>query len=146
MPLLPGLTEIVSNPKVVLQQILHWTCGQPFLTQKLCKLVLSACQQGGEKVLRIPCDGEAFWVEKLVRSHIIENWEANDEPEHLKTIRDRILRREQRAGRLLGLYQQILAPLTPQLWGEQDLTPPRFGGLGGQMRKSCRQLHPSKHP
>jgi hypothetical protein len=44
----------------------------------------------------------------LVRSRIIENWESTDEPEHLKTIRDRILRSKQRAGRLLGLYQQIL--------------------------------------
>jgi WD40 repeat protein len=108
MPLLPGLTEIANNPKAVLKQILHWTCGQPFLTQKLCKLVLGACQQQGERVLRIPPDGEAFWVEKLVRSHIIENWEAQDEPEHLKTIRDRLLRNTQRSGRRLGIYQQIL--------------------------------------
>jgi WD40 repeat protein len=108
MPLLPGLTEIANNPKAVLKQILHWTQGQPFLTQKLCKLVLGACQQRGERVLRIPPDGEVFWVEKLVRSHIIENWEAQDEPEHLRTIRDRLLRNEQRTGRSLGIYQQLL--------------------------------------
>ncbi|MEH2460909.1 MAG: WD40 repeat domain-containing protein [Nostoc sp.] len=48
-------------------------------------------------------------MEGLVRRGIIENWETQDEPEHLKTIRDRILRSgEQRTGRLLGLYQQIL--------------------------------------
>ena len=39
---------------------------------------------------------------------MIENWEGQDEPEHLKTIRERILRSPQRASRLLGLYQQIL--------------------------------------
>lgn len=33
---------------------------------------------------------------------------SNDEPEHLKTIRDRLLRNEQHAGGLLQLYQQIL--------------------------------------
>jgi tetratricopeptide (TPR) repeat protein len=44
----------------------------------------------------------------LVRSRIIENWESQDEPEHLRTIRDRILSNEQRAGFLLELYQQIL--------------------------------------
>ncbi len=108
MPLLPGLTQIANNPKAVLKQILHWTQGQPFLTQKLCKLVLGACQQQGERILRIPPDGEAFWVEQLVRSHIIDNWEANDEPEHLKTIRDRLLRNEQRTARSLGIYQQLL--------------------------------------
>ena len=30
-----------------------------------------------------------------------------------------------------------LAPLTPQVWGEQDLTPPRFGGLGGLIGGYC---------
>jgi hypothetical protein len=107
IPLLPGLREMVSNPKAVLQQILHWSGGQPFLTQKLCKLVLGAGGEWSERILIAPED-EASWVEQLVRSHIIENWEANDEPEHLKTIRDRLLRNTQRSGRLLGIYQQIL--------------------------------------
>ncbi|MBD2013768.1 AAA-like domain-containing protein [Microcoleus sp. FACHB-53] len=108
MPLLPGLTGIVSNPKAVLKQILNWTGGQPFLTQKLCKLLLGATQEWGEGFVRIPSASEAFWVEQLVQQHIIDNWEAQDEPEHLKTIRDRLLYNEQRAGRLLGIYQQIL--------------------------------------
>jgi len=43
-----------------------------------------------------------------VRSHIIENWEANDEPEHLRTVRDRLLYNDRRAS-LLRIYQQILA-------------------------------------
>lgn len=44
----------------------------------------------------------------MVRSGIIDNWEVQDEQEHLKTIRDRILAKEQIAVGLLGLYQQIL--------------------------------------
>ncbi|NES81135.1 MAG: WD40 repeat domain-containing protein, partial [Moorea sp. SIO2B7] len=44
----------------------------------------------------------------IVKENIINNWESKDEPEHLKTIRDRLLRKQQRAGRLLGLYQQII--------------------------------------
>ncbi|MGL5063885.1 MAG: WD40 repeat domain-containing protein, partial [Microcoleus sp.] len=44
----------------------------------------------------------------IVQSQIIENWEAVDEPVHLKTIRDRLLRNQHRASRLLGLYQKIL--------------------------------------
>jgi sulfur relay (sulfurtransferase) DsrC/TusE family protein len=31
----------------------------------------------------------AEWVERVVRSQIIENGETQDEPEHLRTIRDR---------------------------------------------------------
>jgi hypothetical protein len=44
----------------------------------------------------------------VVRSRIINHWESQDEPEHLRTISDRLLRSEQSVGRLLGIYQQIL--------------------------------------
>ncbi|WP_353813062.1 AAA-like domain-containing protein [Moorena sp. SIO1G6] len=39
-PLLPGLVGKVDNPEQVLAEILNWTGGQPFLTQKLCKLMV----------------------------------------------------------------------------------------------------------
>ena len=42
-----------------------------------------------------------------MRKHIIKNWDTQDEPEHLRTIRDRLLL-SQRQGQLLLLYQQIL--------------------------------------
>ncbi|HEY9831241.1 MAG TPA: AAA-like domain-containing protein, partial [Stenomitos sp.] len=109
-PLLQGLTEKVSNPQVVLKEVLAWTNGQPFLTQKLCKLIRTSPSP-------IPTNGEAEWIENLVRSHVIENWESSDEPEHLRTIRDRlcrcaerdrILNSEQQSVRLLELYRQIL--------------------------------------
>jgi GAF domain-containing protein len=99
-PLTKGLKGKFSNPQAVLQKVLDWTGGQPFLTQKLCKLFLT-CE------CTVTTDRELLWVEKLVRSHIIENWESQDEPEHLRTVRDRILRSTQRAGQMLVLYQQI---------------------------------------
>jgi adenylate cyclase len=100
-PLAQGLVDKVSTPQVVLKEVLNWTGGQPFLSQKLCQLVLSC-----DSPISVGC--EAQWVENLVRAKLIENWEAHDEPEHLRTIRDRISSNEQSAGRLLGLYQQIL--------------------------------------
>ncbi|MEG4572249.1 AAA family ATPase [Microcoleus sp. N3A4] len=100
-PLLQGLTEKVTNPQIVLREVLFWTNGQPFLTQKICKLIRNYSSP-------IPSDGEAEWIENLVRTNVIENWEAQDEPEHLKTIRDRILHSEQPASKLLELYRQIL--------------------------------------
>jgi hypothetical protein len=100
-PLAQGLAKVTSRPETVLAEVLAWTGGQPFLTQKVCKLILMNSTAIEEK-------REAEWVEELVRSHLIENWEATDEPVHLRTIRDRILSNERRAGRLLGLYQQIL--------------------------------------
>ncbi len=93
-PLAQGLVGKVSNPQVVLREVLAWTGGQPFLTQKLCKLISIGIEAAG--------------VEELVRSRVIENWESQDEPEHLRTIRDQILRNKERAGRLLGLHQQIV--------------------------------------
>ena len=99
--LLHGLTEKVSNPQVVLKEVLDWTNGQPFLTQKLCKLIRSSSSP-------IPTNGEAEWIKNLVRTKVIDNWESQDEPEHLRTIRDRILKSERQPARLLELYRQIL--------------------------------------
>lgn len=107
-PLVQGLANQVNNPQIVLKEILAWTGGQPFLTQKLCQLVRISSEEAVSGVLTIPSGTEKFWVESLVRTHIIDNWESQDEPEHLKTICDRLLRNKQTAGRLLGFYQQIL--------------------------------------
>ncbi|MEH2141819.1 N-acetylmuramoyl-L-alanine amidase [Nostoc sp.] len=102
-PLARGLAE-VGDSQELMQALLDWTGGQPFLTQKVCKLLV----QGGLETRNWGIEVRD-WLEELVREGIIENWETQDEPEHLKTIRDRILRSgEQRTGRLLGLYQQIL--------------------------------------
>ncbi|EKQ67473.1 hypothetical protein OsccyDRAFT_3749 [Leptolyngbyaceae cyanobacterium JSC-12] len=101
IPLLPGLKQCSQDPELLLQVVLAWTGGQPFLTLKLCKLLQSSPYV-------IPAGNEASWVEQLVHARIIENWEAQDEPPHLKTIRDRLLRDEQRANRVLGYYEKLL--------------------------------------
>ncbi|MBD0262788.1 MAG: AAA-like domain-containing protein, partial [Tolypothrix sp. Co-bin9] len=95
-PLAKGFEGKVENPLVLMREVLAWTGGQPFLTQKVCKLLKDGNIENGPT------------VEKIIRSQIIENWETHDEPEHLKTIQDRILLGEQIAGRFLGWYQQIL--------------------------------------
>lgn len=109
-PLAQGLA-VVGEPQTVMEAVLYWTGGQPFLTQKVCKLVLQAAVgergsgAGGEDEIPNP---QAF-VESVVRERIIVNWEVQDEPEHLRTIRDRIMHSgEKRTGRLLGLCQQIV--------------------------------------
>jgi PAS domain S-box-containing protein len=99
-PLLQGLAQQVSNPQTFLKAVLAWTSGQPFLTQKLCKLIRNTASP-------IPPKDEAEWIENLVQTQIVDNWEAQDEPEHLKTIRDRLLRSPQSL-RLLALYRQVL--------------------------------------
>ncbi|MEG4633127.1 AAA-like domain-containing protein [Microcoleus sp. AR_TQ3_B6] len=136
-PLAAGLAELTDSPQEVLTEVLYWTGGQPFLTQKLCKLLLENPQlmpnlpppaQGGEDPAapyqgrekdRINTSKE--WVEKVVRLKIVENWETQDVPEHLSTIRDRLFKENQRIVRRLGLYQQILeqAEIVPDGSAEQ---------------------------
>ncbi len=148
-PLTQGFVGKAPDPDAVLREVLHWTGGQPFLTQKLCKLVHQESevvgaglsdllvrrqnirlnppvQESGEFLnnpkskiqnLNSSVVREMEWIENwmneeklaiLVESRLIENWEVHDQPEHLKTIRNRLLQSEQRTVRLLGLYQQIL--------------------------------------
>ena len=102
-PLLPGLTAVSTQPEAILRAILSWTGGQPFLTQKLCHLVTQHYRTSAV-TQRSPQER----VAEIVRSHLLDNWESQDEPEHLRTIRDRLLRHAQQPQRLLRLYQQIL--------------------------------------
>ncbi|BAZ15788.1 putative Chase2 sensor protein [Calothrix sp. NIES-4071] len=92
-----GLLEKTSNPEAVLKQVLYWTAGQPFLTQKLCLLISQQSQP------QTPHS-----INQLVKQQIIENWESQDEPEHLRTVKDRILRNARSTKRLLLLYKKIL--------------------------------------
>jgi predicted ATPase/putative methionine-R-sulfoxide reductase with GAF domain len=99
-PLLYGLTEKFSNLQTMLKQVLSWTGGQPFLTQKLCQLMRDSEQP-------IPSNQEEQWLANLVAEKIIQDWEMQDQPEHLKTIQDRLLQSPNRP-QLLTLYRQIL--------------------------------------
>ncbi len=99
LSLAEGLTEQASNPEEVLQEILHWTGGQPFLTQKLCWLVTTVGAL-------IPAGHEVKAIEQLVHTRLIENWESQDEPPHLKTIRSRLMMTEH-SEQLLRLYQKV---------------------------------------
>ena len=110
-PLTQGWAEKIDNSREILQEILAWTGGQPFLTHKICQLTAQklAAQTSSDYNIAANCQ---LFIAELVQSSALENWEFQDEPEHLKTIRDRLLRNPQRTGRLLGLYQQILADAT----------------------------------
>lgn len=98
-PLLVGLW-MFPQPDEILREVLRWTGGQPFLMQKVLNLLVQVKETGLKPEIL---------VEREVKAHIIQNWESQDIPPHLKTIRDRILRSdEQLRGQLLSIYQQIL--------------------------------------
>ncbi len=117
LPLAKGFEGKVDNPQEVLKEILDWTGGQPFLTQKLCKLILHHVKSLASASIVSESTDESqtknfttnqLLISEIVQSHIIDNWESSDEPVHIKTIGDRLLRSPHRASRLLGLYQKIL--------------------------------------
>ncbi|MGL6342869.1 MAG: CHASE2 domain-containing protein [Waterburya sp.] len=104
--LVRGFGDRFEKPQQILAQILSWTGGQPFLTQKLCRLIAQNPQVIDPQSL-----------DDLVQSQIINNWEAQDNPEHLKTIRDRLCRFANRSfstsknnssQKLLKIYRRIL--------------------------------------
>ena len=94
--LIPGLIAAIDNPEATLKEIIYWTGGQPFLTQKLCTLTVEHAQERKAN------------ISEIVTKYIIEGWENQDVPEHLRTIRDRLIHDESQTIQLLGLYQQIL--------------------------------------
>jgi WD40 repeat protein len=101
-PLMDGLREKATDLDKVRHKIQYWTGGQPFLTQRLCQLIQSELET-------IEPGSEAESIEKLVESKIIDNWEfESDENAHLSTIQARLLKDEDKAISLLGLYQRIL--------------------------------------
>ncbi|MEG3841803.1 AAA-like domain-containing protein, partial [Microcoleus sp. herbarium14] len=142
-PLAAGLAELTDNSQEVLKAVLYWTGGQPFLTQKLCKLLFENAPppappcQGGEQESASLCQGgeqdriqnPQEWVEEVVRLKIVENWESQDVPEHLSTIRDRLFRENQRIVRRLGLYQQILHQVEIVPDGSAEQMELRLSGL-----------------
>jgi dsDNA-binding SOS-regulon protein len=110
--LIPGLmlerSEEISEK--ILAEVFNWTNGQPFLMQRLCRLMVYQSARGTSD------------VKALVQKYVIDNWEANDELEHLKTIRDRLLLDYQdRTALLLGIYQQILTDAEQKICADNSL-------------------------
>ena len=131
-PLLVGLSDVFKNPKSILEDVLCWTGGQPFLTQKICDLLT-----------RYPSDSQIY-VEQLVHERIINNWEYNDDPQHLRTIRDRLLYDPDKMPRLMDLYDRILKLGKFKAAGNPEETDLKLSGLVVQtdgMLKVCNPIY-----
>jgi hypothetical protein len=128
-PLIIGLRlqGKVSKPDTLLQELLEWTGGQPFLTQKLCKII-------SDSQLTIAAGSETEHIEKLVQTHLIKNWESDstDTPPHLRPIRDYFLMKENQrfsAIQLLKIYQEILTKREIVANDSQEQMELRLSGL-----------------
>ncbi|MGK7920879.1 MAG: CHASE2 domain-containing protein [Trichodesmium sp.] len=91
-----GLVEVVSEPDIVLKKVFDWSGGQPFLTQKLCQIIVDYA------------DDDEPDVDKLVEEHILTYWEEKDNPTHLKYMHDYLVNHGEFVTQLLKLYQTIL--------------------------------------
>ena len=104
----------VENLQGLMEEILYWTRGQPLLTQRVCYLLIS-------EILEVSASEALFSkdiylqdkqikdiVQDIIQKRIIQNWEAQDEQEHLKHIRDRMLLNEQHAIYHLESHRQLL--------------------------------------
>jgi WD40 repeat protein len=127
-PLIQGFIGKITDPEGLMKLILRWTGGQPFLTQKICKLIIQELELSSYLELS-SSEPLANWVTHIIQTHIISNWEALDEPEHLKTIRNRILSVKQHRIQLLGLYQQILHQTSIIADDSQEQTELSLSGL-----------------
>lgn len=95
-PLAAGLRREEPTADELLQRILFWTNGHPYLTQRLCKAVgedSTICNTMGVDVL---CD-ELFFSRR-----------AGEQDDNLLFVRERLLKSEADLAGLLSLYAQTL--------------------------------------
>ena len=88
-----GFEKRLDAPDVLMAAIYRWTKGQPFLTQKLCRTVLGVMDSlvlPSAKPIQLSSRVVNQWVDDVVRSHIIQDWQTQDEPIHLRAISRRI--------------------------------------------------------
>ena len=79
LPLQEGLKQISEQPEQLLEAILSWSGGQPFLTQLLCHLVVA----GGK--IRTNANVQTY-VDRLVSKKVIGNWQRQDRQSHFQGI------------------------------------------------------------
>jgi WD40 repeat protein len=94
-PLAGGLGNGRGSAEAVLQRVMHWTGGHPYLTQRMC---LEISQRAG---VRRSADVDDMCAE-LFFSH-----RAQERDDNLLFVRERLLRSEVDRGGLLDLYRHI---------------------------------------
>ncbi|NCQ79182.1 MAG: hypothetical protein GPI99_13910 [Microcystis aeruginosa W13-15] len=128
-----GLQEKFIEPQRVLEEVIEWTGGQPFLTQKICHLISTSRTGFGRESAATPIN-----VGDFIQSQVISNWVSQDSPEHLKTIRNRLLNKRVTGRRMLKLYQEILRNSEIPDDGSPDQIELRLTGLVVQDRQKLK--------
>jgi AAA-like domain len=95
-----GFADRSDRCDEIIREVLKWTGGQPFLTQKLCELITKSTNINFK-------ENPEILVKRISQSSIIDNWGSQDEPAHLRTIENRLLSQKELRIRLLRLYEKI---------------------------------------
>lgn len=127
--LLQGLRGNVDNPEQILKNILWWTGGQPFLTQKVCQLVVEQKNKN-------------FSINKLVETKVIENWQSQDNPQHLRTIEERITSNYLLMEKMILTYSSILQSNIVSIDSSYEQSQLLLSGLVVKEQSQLRILNP----
>ncbi|MBN1558630.1 SUMF1/EgtB/PvdO family nonheme iron enzyme [candidate division KSB1 bacterium] len=95
-PLAAGLAKDEKSGEALLQRILYWSGGHPYLTQKLCSAAAAA---------KVENDDIAT-IDRLAEENFFKP-KASQSESNLKLIRDRIVSRNWFMVQLLKLYRRI---------------------------------------
>ena len=93
--LLLGLGRDIKTGKKLLERVLYWSGGHPYLTQRLCQAVASDPAIDGPGAVDRLC--EALFLSRSAR----------EKDDNLLFVRDRILRSKADLVQLLELYRQV---------------------------------------
>jgi AAA-like domain/FHA domain len=102
VPLAQRLYPDPAHARQLLAQILHWTNGHPYLTQRLCRAVAEVNRTGAAATLR-----EAPQIDELCERLFLSP-RAREQDDNLLFVRERILRTDADLARLLAVYEQVL--------------------------------------
>jgi WD40 repeat protein len=105
---------------LLLQRILHWTNGHPYLTQRLCRAVADTVEGGAELAAVSTQPGApaaAMLVDRLCEELFLTR-RAREQDDNLVFARERMLRSEVDVAALLTLYARVLRhmPLEMAFW------------------------------
>ncbi len=133
-PLTLGLQQITDQPQTVINSILKWTGGQPFLTQVVCHLLVKQGKVNDQ------VDWESY-VAQSIENQIIINWRNQDHHHHLQEIENSLTRRNNidkiEKTQALDTYKFILSN-GKIYWDEQNQTHWNLL-ISGLVRKSITQ-------
>jgi WD40 repeat protein len=95
VPLAQGLGRNAPTGSVLLERVLHWTGGHPYLTQRLCRAVASDPAVTGPSGVDRLC--EALFLSPS----------AQEKDDNLLFVRERLLKSEAERAAVLDLYRQV---------------------------------------